>query len=395
MNRKTIGALVAAAAMFGAVAAHANDVKVGVLLPFSGGEAGSGMQVWRGIELYMAQHPEAFGPNKVTLIKRDTTGPKPDVTKRLMTELVTNDKVDIFAGFVFTPNAMVAAEVANKAKVPVVVMNAATAAITTKSPYVVRTNRTMWHTAYPMGTYAYEKLGVRKAITLYANYGPGVDAKTAFTTSFTKAGGKVVDDVPLPFPQMPDFTPYMQRIKDAKPDAVFIFVPATKWASGVMKSANDVGLAENKIKVIGTGDVMQEGEMVNMDDSVVGTITGGNYSPSHNSPENKAFVAAFKARYGAKSEPDFYTVGGWNGMALIADAIRTLNGKITADGFMKVAKGWKYDSPQGPVMIDPETRDEIQNIYIRKTEKVNGELTNVEIDTLPSVKDPWHELHKK
>ena len=375
--------------------AWAETVKVGIILPYSGPNAQLGQQVDRGFELYQKLHADGTGGHKIEIIKRDSTGPKPDVAKRLATELITRDKVDIVAGVVYSNNAFAISDVTRKAKVPLLIMNAGTAAITTRSPYTARVSFTMWQAAYPLGTYAYEKMKIRTAAVAYANYSPGKDSKNAFTKAFTAAGGKVVADIPFPFPKIPDFTPFLQSVKDAKPDALYVFIPAGKWATGVMKTYDDLGMRAAGIELIGPGDITQDSELPNMGQVPLGVVTMHHYSAAGDRPENKAFVAAWKKAYGADSTPDFFGVQGYDGMAAIHEVVRKLNGKIDADKAVAVLKGWKFASPRGPIMIDPETRDIVQNQYLRKVEKRGDALANIETATLEMVKDPWKELEKK
>lgn len=373
----------------------AETVKVGVILPYSGPNAQLGQQVDRGFELYRKLHANEAGGHEVEVIKRDSTGPKPDVAKRLATELITRDKVDILAGVVYSNNAFAISDVTRKAKVPFLIMNAGTSAITTRSPYTARVSFTMWQAAYPLGRHAYEKMDIRTAAVAYAKYSPGIDSKTAFTEAFTAAGGKVVADIPFPFPKIPDFTPFLQPVKDAGPDALYVFIPAGKWATGVMKTYDDLGMRAAGIELIGPGDITQDSELPNMGDVPLGVVTMHHYSAAGDRPENEAFVKAWKDAYGADSTPDFFGVQGWDGMAAIFEAVRRLDGRIDADETLAVWKGWKFDSPRGPIMIDPETRDIVQNQYLRKVEKRGGALANVETDTLEMVKDPWKQLEKK
>ena len=395
MKKFTLLAASFLALLLAAGAAWAETVKVGIILPYSGPNAQLGQQVDRGFELYQKLNAGGTGGHKIEIIKRDSTGPKPDVAKRLATELITRDKVDIVAGVVYSNNAFAISDVTRKAKVPLLIMNAGTAAITTRSPYTARVSFTMWQAAYPLGTYAYEKMKIRTAAVAYANYSPGKDSKNAFTKAFTAAGGKVVADIPFPFPKIPDFTPFLQSVKDAKPDALYVFIPAGKWATGVMKTYDDLGMRAAGIELIGPGDITQDSELPNMGQVPLGVITMHHYSAAGDRAENKAFVEAWKKAYGADSTPDFFSVQGWDGMAAIHEVVRKLDGKIDADKALAVLKGWKFASPRGPIMIDPETRDIVQNQYLRKVEKRGDALANIEVETLEMVKDPWKELEKK
>ena len=299
---KTVLAL-ATAAIALPLAVQAATIKVGVINTMSGPEAGNGQQIDRGIDLFVKMHPQVPGGHKIELIKRDDTGPNPPVAKRLAQELVTRDKVDIITGVVYSPNAFAINDICKEASVPFVIMNAGTASITEGCPYTSRVSFTMWQSAHPLGNYAVEKMGIKTAAVAYANFAPGKDSVAAFTDGFTKAGGQIIADVPFPYPNIPDFTPFMQRVKDAKPDAVYVFIPAGKWATGVMKTYNDLGMAAAGIKLIGPGDITQDNELPNMGDVPLGVVTMHHYSAAHKSPENEAFVKGWKAAYG----PELHT----------------------------------------------------------------------------------------
>ncbi len=384
-----------AAMVMASGAAGAATIKVGVILPYSGPEASNGFQLQRGIDLYMKEHPNVPGGNKIELIKRDSTGPAPDVAKRLATELVTRDHVQILTGVIYSPNAFAINDICKKAKVPFIIMNAGTASITQGCPYDARVSFTMWQASYPLGKYAHDKMGIKTAAVVYANYAPGKDSVNGFKKSFEAAGGKVVADIPLPFPNMPDMTPFMQRAKDAHPDAVYAFIPAGKWATALMKSFGEVGMAKAGVKLIGPGDITDDLELQNMGDVPLGVITMHHYSAAHKSKENEAFVAAWKKAYGPNSTPNFLGVQAWDGMAAIYHVIAATKGKITGPSAMKALEGWKHDSPRGPIEIDPKTRDIVDNQYLRKVEKVDGHLANVEMATIPMVKDPFKAMQKK
>jgi len=254
----------------------------------------------------------------------------------------------------------------------------------------------MWQAGYPMGEYAAKKMGLKTAAIAYANYAPGKDSSAAFRSAFEKSGGKILAEVPLPFPNIPDFTPFLQRIKDLKPDAIYVFVPAGKWSTGIMKTYADLGMRQAGIKLIGPGDITQDTELPNMGDVPVGVVTVHHYSAAATRPENVAFVKLWKETYGPNSSPDFFGVQGWDGMKLIYDVIEKSKGKVTPESFLAVAKGWKYDkSPRGPIMIDPQTRDIVDNQYVRRVDMKDGKLANTEIDTIPMVKDPWRQYGQK
>jgi branched-chain amino acid transport system substrate-binding protein len=396
MRSWTTAIVAASVAVCAATGAWAQTVKLGIVNTYSGPFAAVGEQLDRGIRLYVKQHEKDLPAGvKLEIIRRDDTGPNPEIAKRMAQELITRDHVQLLAGTVYTPNALAIAPLATEAKVPLIVMNAGTAIITTKSPYIARTSFTMWQSSYPLGVWA-TKNGIKKAFTAVTDYGPGIDAEAAFTKGFTDNGGQIVGSVHMPL-QNPDYVPFMQRAKDAGPDAVFAFVPGGKDATALMKTFGDLGLKTAGIKLIGPGDISSDEELRNMGDVALGVVTAFHYSAAGPRPANQAFVKAYKAEFGANEEPSFEVVGAYDGMAAIFHVIIAQKGKIDPDKTMELLKGWKDEnSPRGPIMIDPETRDIVQNEYMRRIEKVNGELANVEFETMPMVKDPWKEInHQK
>jgi branched-chain amino acid transport system substrate-binding protein len=392
--RRALAAAFAAALI--AAPALAETVKVGFVAVLTGPEAHSGSQLEKGAELFMKLNPTVPGGHKVEFLKRDTAGPAPDRAKRLMQELITRDRVSIITGVNFSSEGFAMMDVCKEARFPTVIMLAGANGMTDACPYAARVSFGMWQAGYPMGEYAATKLGVKTAAIAYANYAPGRDSSAAFRNAFEKNGGKVLADVPLPFPNVPDFTPFLQRIKDLKPDAIYVFIPAGKWATGIMKTYADLGMRQAGIRLIGPGDITQDTELPNMGDVPIGVVTVHHYSAAGQRPENIAFVKAWKEAYGANSSPDFFGVQGWDGMKLIYDVIEKSNGKVTAESFLGVAKGWRYDkSPRGPMMIDADTRDVVNNQYVRRIDKKDGALVNTEIDTIPMVKDPWRQFGQK
>jgi branched-chain amino acid transport system substrate-binding protein len=363
----------------------ADTIKVGLLVEMTGTFADFGLQITNGAKAYMKQHGDTVAGKKIELIIKDTTGPAPDVAKRLAQELVVKDKVDFLAGFGLTPNALAVAPIATEAKIPTIIMNAATSVITAKSPYIVRTSFTLAQVTEPMAQWAYRN-GVRKVFTVVADYGPGHDAEDTFKKAFTKMGGQVVGELRVPLTN-PEFGPFVQRVKDGKPEAVFVFVPAGEMAVGFMKAYNERGLAKAGIKLLSTGDVTEDGVIEALGDNALGVISTHQYSAAHVSPENKAFLAAY-SQIDPKTRPNFMAVGAYDGMAAIYEVVRQLKGNIDGDKAMQVLKGMKLLSPRGPIQIDPETRDIVQNVYVREVKKVNGKLYNVEFETINAVKDP-------
>jgi len=386
-----LGTLLRCAATMGifgltALGAQAQEsIKIGVIAAFSGPFADYGKQMEGGIKAYMKQHGDTVAGKKIELIMKDTTGPSPEIAKRLAQELVVRDKVDVLAGFGLTPEALAVAPIAEQAKKPMIIMNAATSIITTKSNYIARVSMTLPQVSAPMATWAL-KNNIKRVVTLVADYGPGIDAETAFKTTLVGGGGQVIEAIRVPL-RNPEFAPFIQHIKDAKPEAVFVFVPAGEQGVAFMKGYRERGLAEAGIKVIATGDLTDDHVLPAMGDATLGVITSFHYSAAHDSPENKAFLKSFAEANPGGGRPNFMAVAAYDGMAAIYNVAGKLNGKMDGDKAMAVLKGMKINSPRGPITIDPQTRDVVQTVYIRKVEKVNGELYNVEFDKFENVKD--------
>jgi branched-chain amino acid transport system substrate-binding protein len=380
----TIGAALAAMLAAAPALADDNTVTVGLILPMTGPSASTGKQEKAGAELYIHEHGDTVAGKKIVLEVRDDTGAA-DVTKRLAQELVANDHAAVLMGFGLTPLALAAAPIATEAKVPEIVSAAATAMITEKSPFIVRTSFTLPQAAAPMAEWA-AKNGIKKVVTIVTDYGPGVDAEKWFGDAFEKGGGTIMQKIRVPL-KNPDFAPFLQRVADDKPDAVFVFVPSG-FGAIFMKQFVERGLDKSGIKLIGTGDVSDDDLLTDIGDSALGAVTTHHYSADHDSPENKAFVAAFeKANHGMR--PNFMAVGAYDGMALVYKALEKTKGDASGDALIAAMKGMRWTSPRGPVSIDPETRDIVQNIYVRKVEKKDGALYNVEFATIPDVKDPY------
>ena len=380
MLRRTFLGAAAVLALTGAASAQ-ETIKIGLILPMTGPFASTGRQIEAAAKLYMQQKGDTVAGKKIQLIVKDDTGTA-DVTKRLAQELIVNDKIAVMAGFGLTPLALAPAPLATQAKVPAVVMAAATATITEASPYIVRTSFTLPQATVPMADWAAQN-GIKKVATLVSDYGPGIDAEKAFTSAFTAKGGQV-ENLRVPLAN-PDFSPFLQKVADAKPDALFVFVPSGIGAQ-FMKQFVERGLDKSGIKLIGPGDVTDDDLLNNMGDVALGAITTQHYSAAHDSPENKAFVEAFKkANNGMR--PNFMAVGGYDGMHLIYEGLKKTNG-AGGQALIDAMKGMSWTSPRGPVSIDPQTRDIIQNVYVRKVERKDGELYNVEFATIPNVKDP-------
>jgi len=363
-------------------------VKIGVILPFSGPFADAGAQLDAGIKLYLQQHGDEVAGKKIEIIRKDTGGPAPDVAKRHAQELVVREQVDILAGFALTPEALGAADIATEAKKLMVVMNAATSVITEKSPYIVRTSLTIPQVNYTFGKWAFEKGGVKQAYTLVADYGPGHDAESSFAKGFTEAGGTIVGADKTPVAN-PDFSAYVQRVKDANPEAVYIFIPGGGQPAALGKALAERGLTPPNTKLFGQGELTHPEALESMGDTAAGIITTFHYTLERDDPTNKEFVAAYQAANNGRN-PDLFSVGGYDGMHLIYEALKKTNGDTAGDALLEAAKGMSWQSPRGPMTIDPETRDVIQTVYIREVKKVGDKLQNVIIEAIPDVKDPLH-----
>jgi len=376
-------ALLAAATLLPAAGKAEDTVKVGMIISLSGPFADTGIQMLNGAKLYVKQHGDVAG-KKIEIIAKDVGGINPPVAKRLAQELVTRDNVDVIAGFDLTPNALAAADVSAEAKKFMVNMNAATAIVISKSPYMVRTSMTIPQLNTTLGAWA-EKNGVKKAYTMVADFGPGIDAEGAFTKGFTGAGGQVAGSVRMAVAN-PDFSAYVSRAKDLNPEGIFVMIPGGAMPGAFGKALAERGIDPNKTKVMGQMEIADEHALASMGDAALGIITVAHYDYNHKSKANEDFVKAYNAEY--KRNPDFFSVGGYDGMHVVYAALAKTKGKADGESLIDAAKGLKWESPRGPVSIDPETRDIVQNVYIRKVEKVGGKLVNVEIAKFDNVKSP-------
>ena len=383
--RRLAAVAIAASLPVGATApafAQSDPIRIGLILPMTGPFASTGRQVEAAAKLYMAQHGSTVAGRKVELIVKDDGGTA-DVTRRLAQELVVNDKVAVLAGFGLTPLALATAPIATQSKTPMVVMAAATSSIIDASPFIVRTSFTLPQATLGIAEWA-PKNGIRKVVTLVSDYGPGIDAEKVFVARFTRGGGQVSDSLRVPL-RNPDFAPFLQKVRDEKPDAVFVFLPSGVGAQ-LMKQFTERGLDKAGVRLIGTGDVTDDDILNEMGDAALGVVTSHHYSAAHGSAANKAFVAAFgKANNGMR--PNFMAVGGYDGMRVIYTALEATKG-AGGEALVAAMKGQSFESPRGPVTIDAQTRDIVQDIYIRKVERVGGQLYNVEFDSLKAVKDP-------
>ena len=364
-------------------AAQDNKFKIGLIIPLTGPQSTTGIQIEAAARLYMAQNGDTVAGKKIELIVRDDAA-TPDVTKRIAQELVVKDKINVMAGFGVTPAALAAAPIATQSKTPLVVMAAATSIITQASPYIIRTSFTIPQAAVSMADWA-PKNGIKKVVTLVSDYGPGFDAEKFFKERLAFNGGEVVDSMRVPL-RNPDFAPFLQKVREIKPDALFVFVPSGAGAA-VMKQFLERGMDKAGIKLIGTGDLTDDDQLNGMGDGALGVVTAHHYSAYHQSPANKKFVAAFeKANKGMR--PNFMAVGGYDGMRVIYEALRASKGQGGGDALLDAMKGQIFESPRGPMFIDAQTRDVVHNMYLRKVERKEGQLHNVEFDVIKDMKDP-------
>ncbi|HEX6320352.1 MAG TPA: ABC transporter substrate-binding protein [Burkholderiales bacterium] len=385
--------LILAAAVAAAFPAYGQQsVKIGLILSSSGQFADAAAQLDNGIKTYMKQHGDTVAGKKIEIIRRDTGGVAPDVAKRLSTELVVRDKVDILAGFVLTPNAMAGGDVSAEAKKFMVVMNAATSVVITKSPYMIRTSVTLPQVMETFGTWAATKGGLKESYTMVTDYGPGHDSEAAFQSAFKAAGGKIVGSVRFPVAN-PDFAAFVQRAKDIGPQSIYIFIPGGAQPAALGKAFAERGIDKNKTRILGSGETTAEAAVKAMGDNALGIITAWHYDYKLDTPENKRFVKDFNDMHGRN--PDFFSIGGYDGMHAIYETLKKTRGKTDGDTLIKAAKGLKWVSPRGPMSIDPETRDVVQTVYIRRVEKVGSEYVNVPFDKVENVKDPAGERRKK
>ncbi len=367
-------------------------VKIGLIMPYSGQFADAATQMDNAIKLWVKENGDTVAGRKLEFIRKDTGGIAPDVAKRLAQELVVRDNVDILAGFVLTPNAMAAGDVSQQAKKFMVVMNAATSIITTKSEYMVRTSLTTPQLNGALGTWAFKSAGLKKVYSMVSDFGPGLDAEAAFINAFKEAGGEIVGQVKFPVAN-PDFSAFVQRAKDLNPEGIYVWVPGGAQPGAIGKAFAERGIDARKTKVLGQLELTDPNAIKSMGEAALGMTVASHYDGAQENELNKKFVGAYQAEF--KRLPDYFSIGGWDGMHLISEVLKKTSGKTDGEAMIAAAKGMKWESPRGPISIDPETRDIIQNVYIRRTEKVGSEIKNVQIDVVRDVKDPVKAAMKK
>src|SRR3989454_6522413 len=383
----TIAALVCAA-----LPGHAQQtIKIGMINVLSGQFADAGIQMEKGARTYMKQYGDTLAGKKIEILRRDVGGPLPDVAKRHAQELVVRDKVDLLAGFLLTPNALAAADVSAEAKKFMVVMNAATSIIISKSPYMVRTSVTLPQVMETFGTWAVRN-GIKQSYTMVTDYGPGHDSEAAFHRAFKEAGGTIVGAVRFPVAN-PDFSAFVQRAKDLSPESIYIFIPGGAQPAALGKAFAERGIDKQKTRILGSGETTAEAALKSMGDAALDIITAWHYDYKLDNKLNQAFVKELNAMHGRN--PDFFSIGGYDGMHAIYETLKKTGGKTDGETLIAAAKGLKWESPRGPMSIDPETRDVVQTVYIRRVQKVGNELVNVPFDRVLEVKDPDGERRKK
>jgi branched-chain amino acid transport system substrate-binding protein len=392
MQKWLCGLAALAATLVGIGSAGAEDtIKIGLIMPYSGQFADTAAQMDNAIKLYVKQHGDTVAGKKIELIRKDTGGIAPDVAKRLAQELIVRDHADILGGFVLTPNALAAADVSAEAKKFMVVMNAATSIITLKSPYLARTSTTTPQLNQTLGAWA-AKHGIKTVYTMVSDYGPGIDAEGAFQLGYKEAGGDLVGAVRFPVAN-PDFSAFVQRAKDVNPEGIYIWIPGGAQPAAIGKALAERGIDATKIKILGQDALAGEAAVKAMGDAALGIITCGEYDYNLNLPLNHEFVKAYNAEF--KRNPDFFSIGGYDGMHLIYATLEKTKGNTDGEALIAAAKGMSWMSPRGPMSIDPETRDVVQTVYIRRVERVGNELVNVEFDKVENVKDPVKERMKQ
>ncbi len=379
----------ATAMLLGLAPAQAQDtIKIGLIMSFSGQFADLGTMMDAGVKLYMKEHGDTIAGKKIEIIRKDSgaAGTAPDVAKRLAQELIVRDKVDIIAGFSLTPDALAAADVFTESKKVAVIMNAATAIITARSPYFARTSIPLPAAMGALGTWAAKTGGAKKTFTMVTNYGPGIDSEIAFQTAFKAAGGEVIGGVRFPVAN-PDFSAFAQQLKDSKADSVYIFVPGGEQPAALGKALAEHGVTPKTVKIFSSGELVNDEPLKSMGDAALGIISGWSYSWTHKSDTNAKFVKGINEMLNGRN-PDQFAVSGYDGMQLIYKALEKTKGNADGDTLIAAMKGLAWESPRGPVSIDPETRDIVQNIYLRRVDTVNGKPQVVEFDKLDAVKDP-------
>lgn len=366
--------------------ALADEIRIGVIGSYSGAYADYGRQFDNGIELFLRENGGRLAGRDVRIIRKDTSGPAPDRAKRFAQELVVRDEVDFIVGLDFSPNALAVASVATEARVPTIVMNAASSGIPTKSAYVARVSFTVAQVSAPMARWALEN-GLREAFVVVSDYASGIDAETAFVRAFAEGGGRVAGVLRVPLSN-PDFSAYVQRIRAEKPQAVFFFFPSGEQPAAFLRAFGDAGLKEAGIRLIATGEATDDGFLQAMGDAPLGLITSHHYSYAHASPRNARFVAGYREAFGDALRPSYMAVAAYDGMAALAAALEKTGGDTGGEAVMAALAGLRLESPRGPIEIDARTRDIVQTVYVRRTEEVDGETVNVEFDSYEAVADP-------
>ncbi len=393
MKKKWMTSLLCATALVTSVAAQADEIKVGLLSQFSGGYSWWGKEYQRGVDLFLAQNNNKVGAHTITVLSRDEAGTSPQRARQLAQELVVRDQVQYLIGGAFTPTVLGAADVINQTKTPYIICNSGTSSVTDKSPYYTRVGFTQWSVSIPLVQWANENK-LKNAVIVAADFAPGQDALDAFGQTHKKLGGTILGEVKVPLGTT-DFSSYLQRVRDLKPQAVFMFMPLGPMSAGFIKAFKERDLDKDGITLLATNEAAED-DLPAIGDAAIGLTTALHYSPYLENPTNKAFVAAYKAKFGKDELPSIASLAAYDGMKVIAEMIKATNGVRDGDKAMLAARGFKWESPRGPVYIDPRTREIVQNVYMRKVVKVaDGKYANKEFKSYPAVKDPWHETNQK
>ena len=392
MRRSAIAGLaVINIGLFGSPAS-AQDARVGIIASITGPFSVWGKQYREGIDLFLSEHGDSVAGRKMDIIYRDVGGSNPARSKQLAQELVVREKVAVLGGHELTPNVLAVTDVINQAKIPFVIFNTGTAHVTDRSPYFLRLGYTQWVHYYPLGMWAAQN-GMKRCISIAADYAPGHDSLEAIKTGFGGAGGQIISEIRVPL-DATDFSPYLQRIRDASPECTFVFMPLGPMSVAFTKAYTDRGLLTSGIKLLGQAETV-EFDLPAIGDAALGVVTAQVYGPYVDNPTNAAFIKAYQSKYGSEQLPSIITMKGYDGMRVISEMLKATEGKLNGDAAMAAIKGFSWQSPRGPVTIDPDTREPIQNVYIREVAKENGRLYNKTIHTYHAQKEPWHELQRK
>jgi branched-chain amino acid transport system substrate-binding protein len=377
--RFAIVVLALAASAFSAAAQE--PLKIGIIHSLTGGFNTVGRATVNGARLYIKQHGDIVAGRRILLVVKDD-GTSPKAAERLAQQLIVNDKVEII-GAGITPTALAIAPLVTEAKIPTVVMASGASVTVDRSPYMVRTTFTLGQSSSVIADWAVQN-GAKRIVTIVTDWPPGLESEAAFKDRVLKGGAQIVESMRVPFAN-PDLPPFLQRARDLNPDTLFVYFPGP-LAGVFAEQFVELGMDKSGIRLIGPGDITDDDELPGMTDAMLGVVTVHHYSALHDSALNRSFVKDFEAAHGKR--PNYVAVGGYDGMHLIYEALKMTGGKTDGAAMLAAMKGMAWESPRGPMSIDPETRDVVHDEYIRKVERVNGQLYNVELSKVEAVKDP-------